>query len=453
VAILVEAAAAAAGRGWPAPRPLSEPVAAAQAILDMADIPAQARLVVLDLGGGTVDATVVDRDGDNLSVVGQPQGRDGIGGEDYDGRLARWMVSEVGAPGLYDSLASSDDPERRERAVEIRTDARNVKEQLSRQAVVPAQLPESPPELPELMPVMVSRPQLEALICGGPGHEPGLAESVEVVSSVLGPVPPGPRFVGVFLTGGCSRIPMLGALVQERVGRPPLTYGDPTTAVALGAAQFGWKRLVAPPPPPPPPPGPPTDATIPAPVPPPDPEPDRATQRRKQLRRLAILAGSIFAVAGAVTGIALGLTGGTSPPPVSPPSTAPPSTTAPPISTSPSTTAPVTTPSTTAPPATAAPLSFSFADASQYPCNDEGNLHSASDGPNASFAFINNTSEPLQIIWLDGSGNRQTEDTLPGNETFTDNIRADEAWMIADSSSDCLAIFGVNGSGQITINP
>ena len=245
VAILVSAAAAAAGRGWPSPQHLSEPVAAAQAILGMADIPPQARLVVLDLGGGTVDATVVDRDGDNLTVVGQPQGRDGIGGEDYDGRLARWMVSEVGAPGLYDSLASSDDPERRERAVEIRSDARNIKEQLSRQAIVPAQLPESPPELPDLTPVMVSRPQLEALICGGPDHDPGLAESVEVVSSVLDPVPPGPPFVGVFLTGGCSRIPMLGALVQERTGRLPLTYGDPTTAVALGAAQFGWKRLQA----------------------------------------------------------------------------------------------------------------------------------------------------------------------------------------------------------------
>ena len=37
--------------------------------------------------------------------------------------------------------------------------------------------------------------------------------------------------------------------------------------------------------------------------------------------------------------------------------------------------------------------------------------------------------------------------------TFPDNIRTSEAWMIADSSSDCLGIFGVNGSGQITINP
>jgi actin-like ATPase involved in cell morphogenesis len=241
VTVLVKAATDATGPGWPKPLPLSEPVAAAQAILGMDDIPKQARLVVLDLGGGTVDAAVADRDGDTLTVVGSPQGRDGMGGEDYDQRLARWMVAEVGAAGLYDRLATSDDPEERELAVEIRANARSIKEQLSRQAAVPAQLPKSPPELPEITPVMVTRPQLEELICGGPSHEPGLAESVEIAYDVLSRSPPGPPFVGVFLTGGCARIPMLGTVVQERTGLPPLTYGDPTTAVAHGAAHLAWK--------------------------------------------------------------------------------------------------------------------------------------------------------------------------------------------------------------------
>ena len=243
VATLVDAAAAAADHDWPTPQALSEPVAAAQAVRDMDAIPQQARLVVLDLGGGTVDATVVDREGDTLTVVGQPRGRDGIGGEDYDLRLARWMVDEVGAPGLYDELASSDSPEKRELAAEIRASARDIKEQLSRQAAVSGQLPKSPPVLPEITPIMVSRPQLEQLICGGPGHEPGLIESIEVVSSALAAIPPGPPFVGVFLTGGCARIPMLGLLVQNCTGLPPLTYGDPATAVAQGAARLAWRSV------------------------------------------------------------------------------------------------------------------------------------------------------------------------------------------------------------------
>ena len=30
---------------------------------------------------------------------------------------------------------------------------------------------------------------------------------------------------------------------KERTGRPPLTYGDPTTAVALGAALLAWRSV------------------------------------------------------------------------------------------------------------------------------------------------------------------------------------------------------------------
>jgi Hsp70 protein len=351
VTTLVQAAAAATGRGWPRPQPLSEPVAAAQAILGMPDIPPQARLVVLDLGGGTVDATVVDRDGDVLTVAGQPQGRDGMGGEDYDQRLARWMVAEVGAEGLYDSLAASDDPDRRERAVEIRADARIIKEQLSRQSTVPGQLPKSPPELPEITPVLVSRPQLEALIRGGPGHEPGLADSVDVVSSVLDPVPPGPPFVGVFLTGGCSGIPMLGALVHERTGHPPRTYGDPTTAVAQGATQLAWKKLKEP-----------EAVTVPGPVmapgpaptPAPDPSDSVAPPPGRPVRRLVLLLIALLAAGGLVTGVALAAANQhTSPPPPPPPAT---SSSAPPAASSsappppPSSSAPPPPPSSSAPP-------------------------------------------------------------------------------------------------------
>jgi molecular chaperone DnaK len=456
VSILVEAAATAALRGWPPPQPLSEPVAAAQAILGMEDIPQQARVVVLDLGGGTVDATVVDRDGDELTVVGHPQGRDGIGGEDYDERLARWMTAEVGAPGLYDRLASSAEPEERERAVEIRSDARNVKEQLSRQAAVPAQLPASPPELPEITPVMVNRTQLEDLIRGGPGHDPGLTESVEVVNSVLDQVPPGPPFAGVFLTGGCSRIPLLGALVQERTGRPPLTYGDPTTAVAQGAGQTVWKRLVNPAPRPDPQPRP-AEQSVPLRQPPPDPVPPR---RPADVRRLVILGVAVAAAAAVIVAVILGSShshhniANPTPPPT--PSTTTPVTPTTPVTTPPTTpdTTPPTTPATTAPVTTAPPVSepldFNFTDSSQYPCSAEGTLHSTTGSP-ISFAFVNDTSESLQIIWLNESGNRVTYDTLPSDETYTVNTYTNQAWMIATMSAECTGIFGTNGDGGVTI--
>lgn len=242
IEILLNAAAAAAPGPWPRPVPLVEPVAAAQRVLHIQNMPPTARLVVLDLGGGTTDVTVVDRHGDRLMVAGNPLGRDGLGGVDFDLRLARWMVAEVDAPGLYDRLAGADDPELRERAVDIREHARDVKEQLSQQAVVPAQLPKSPPDLPSHTPVQVSRPMLETLIRGD-DEEPGLEQAVALVDDALRAAPPGPPMAGVFLVGGSSRIPLLGALVTHRTGRVPIRHGDPTTAVAEGAAHFGWVLL------------------------------------------------------------------------------------------------------------------------------------------------------------------------------------------------------------------
>ena len=447
ISVLVDAAAAAAGRGWPRPQPLSEPVAAAQAILGMDNIPQQARLVVLDLGGGTVDATVVDRNGSTLTVVGQPQGRDGIGGEDYDQRLARWMTAEVGAEGLYDRLAGSSDPEDRELAVEIRSDARNVKEQLSRQATVPAQLPKAPPDLPEITPVMVSRSQLEALIYGGPGHQPGLVESVEVVSSVLAPLPKGPPFIGVFLTGGCSRIPMLGTLVQERTGLPPLTYGDPTIAVAQGAAQFTWKKLQEPHP-------------APVPVPPPTPLPEPGSRppqhRSRQIRRLAILGVALFAAAGLIIGLSLAVSHhpnnaapspSTAPPPDNTTTPPPDNTTTPPPD---NTTTPPPDNNTTTPPA--GPTGAEVAGATQYPCSDEGSIRSQSGGVEVPFSFTNDSSVVLQIVWINFAGGRQIYDTLQPGGTFNINTFTGHLWMVANDSSDCEFMEFITGSGQMTVS-
>ena len=232
-------------RAWPDPLPLPEPEAAARRTLEITELPPQARIVVLDLGGGTVDVATVDRNGPQLSVVGRPAGVDDAGGEDFDMRLAEWMTAEVGAPELYRRLAISADPEQRERAVDIRTHARAVKEQLSRQPYVPAQLPKSPPDLAENTPVQVSRPQLEELIKGGPGHRPGLTEAVGLVTDALKQAPPGPPLAGVFLVGGSSRIPLLGTLLQQQTGRPPITRGDPSTAVADGAASYALAAVAA----------------------------------------------------------------------------------------------------------------------------------------------------------------------------------------------------------------
>ncbi|WP_250037646.1 Hsp70 family protein [Paractinoplanes maris] len=231
------------GRRWPEPFTLAEPVAAAQRTLHAPDIADHARLVVLDFGGGTVDVSVVDRHDATVTVVGRPVGLESLGGEDFDMRLAAWMCDEIGLPGLFQHLAASPDPDRQERAVELRAHARILKEELSKRTVVHGQVYRSPPELPETVPVQVNRNQLEQLIGGGPGREPGLAEAVGLVDHAMRGAPPGPPFGGVFLVGGSSRISRLGVLVVERTGRPPIMHGDPTTAVSDGAAQYGLRQV------------------------------------------------------------------------------------------------------------------------------------------------------------------------------------------------------------------
>ena len=243
VQLLLDAAQAATAQlsGWPAPIPLPEPTAAAQQTLQLDAVPEDSRIVVLDLGGGTVDAMVVDRHAGTLTPGGQALGLDALGGEDFDLRLARWMAGEVAVPGLYDRLAGSRDLDERERAIRIRRQAQAVKEELSRRAVVPAQLPSCPPELPEGAKVQVNRAQFEQLVVGGRGRSPGLTEAVQLIDQALTQADPGPPLAGVFLVGGSSRIPLLGALVTEATGKPPITHADPTTAVAEGAAAFGWE--------------------------------------------------------------------------------------------------------------------------------------------------------------------------------------------------------------------
>ncbi|MFI6095587.1 Hsp70 family protein [Lentzea sp. NPDC051213] len=229
--------------GWPDPLPVAEPVAAAQRVLDLDSVPAQARIVVLDLGGGTVDVSVVDRDGPRLTVVGRPTGIEDLGGEDFDLRLANWMTAEAGSPGLYTRLAESTDPDQNELANDIRGHARAVKEQLSRQTVVSAHLPKSPPDLPDGTPVQVTKATLEDLVRGGPGRDQGLTDAVDLVEAALADAPPGPPFAGVFLAGGGARFPLLGSLVSARTAKVPLDHGDPTTAVADGAAQFALTQI------------------------------------------------------------------------------------------------------------------------------------------------------------------------------------------------------------------
>jgi hypothetical protein len=108
-----------------------------------------------------------------------------------------------------------------------------------------------------------------------------------------------------------------------------------------------------------------------------------------------------------------------------------------------------TTPVPTTEPPASQPLAFNFTDSSQYPCSDESTIHSVAGGAAASFDFVNDSSQPLQILWLDDNGNRETQLTLQPNYHWpsTGPVDVGTVWMVASDASACLGIFSVEGNG------
>jgi hypothetical protein len=120
-----------------------------------------------------------------------------------------------------------------------------------------------------------------------------------------------------------------------------------------------------------------------------------------------------------------------------------------PTTPAPTTPAP-TTPAPTTPPATLV-YDFNFTGSSQYPCSEEGTIHTVTGGSEVSFDFVNNSSTSLQIIWLNGSGNRQTMDTVGSGDTYSTNSYTGDDWLIASPDATCEGIFFVEGEGGVTI--
>lgn len=191
-----------------------------------------AALAVLDLGGGTVDASVVQpgtRGGDFtiLATRGDPT----FGGADIDEALLEHVgaICSPADPVAWRTLVEGRDLADRRRRRALRADVRTAKETLSRHAYADVPLP-----LP-FSDVHVTRADLERLI------SPALAAPVDLLEAVLAEAGYGPgqaQPAGIFLVGGTSRIPLVGQLVHERIGILPRTLEVPETVVARGALRL-----------------------------------------------------------------------------------------------------------------------------------------------------------------------------------------------------------------------
>ncbi|MBB5954891.1 type VII secretion-associated protein (TIGR03931 family) [Saccharothrix tamanrassetensis] len=206
-------------------RLVPEPVAAAVFHSATHAIPEGAALAVLDLGGGTVDASVVTRQGGAFRVLAT-KGDPTFGGADVDQALLEHVGSLVspGDPEAWRQLVEGREmADRRKRRV-LRQDVRGAKETLSRHSYTDVPMP---PPFPD---AHVTRTDLESLITAPLNRAAAL---LATAVRDAGQVPRG--LAGVFLVGGSSRIPLVARLVLEQTGVVPTSIDQPETVVARGA--------------------------------------------------------------------------------------------------------------------------------------------------------------------------------------------------------------------------
>lgn len=213
-----------------------EPVAAA--VFHAASFPsatpghAAPALAVLDLGGGTIDVSVV-RPVPGPTTPGRPafqvldtRGDPTFGGADVDQLLLDHVgsvVSGTDEKAWRNLIEGRELPDRRRRRV-IHHDVRGAKETLSRHTYTDIPMP------PPFADVHVTRLDLEGLLTKQ------LDRAAELtVTAIREAGLKAADLAGIFLVGGSSRIPLVSRLVHQRTGVVPTSLDQPETVVARGA--------------------------------------------------------------------------------------------------------------------------------------------------------------------------------------------------------------------------
>lgn len=196
------------------------------------------KILVYDLGGGTFDVSVIEI-GDNLIEVLATAGDNHLGGDDFDARLADYIVTEYRKQEKVDLSRDASAMQR------VREEAQKAKMALSSATVTNINLPFITTVRGEAkhLDMNITRSVFEEL-------------TSDLIERTAAPVMQALSDAGVstgelgmvLLVGGSTRMPAVAQKVRQLTGKEPSKNLNPDECVAQGAAVQGGKlggQLVA----------------------------------------------------------------------------------------------------------------------------------------------------------------------------------------------------------------
>ena len=208
-------------------RIINEPTAAALAYGVSKE--KEGHILVFDLGGGTFDVSVLDIGDGTFEVLGT-SGDSHLGGDDFDNKVADWIVAETKKSTGVDVSKDTAAMQRVKEASE------KAKIELSSQSATSINLPfiTAVDGNPVHVDLELTRANFESMV-------KDLLERIKgpVITALNDSVNDKSKINEVILVGGSSRIPCVQALIKELSGLEPSKGVNPDEAVALGAAVQG----------------------------------------------------------------------------------------------------------------------------------------------------------------------------------------------------------------------
>lgn len=217
--------AAAEMAGMRVKRLVNEPTAAAVYYAHTQGV--QGRILVYDLGGGTLDSTILEVHGDNIRIL-TSEGARHLGGGNFDEILLEAYDDQ------YRKQTGADlysDERHRRRVLQAAEDAKKMLSKLQRVNDTIANDKDG-----GIARIDLTRDSFEKTI------RRMLTRTVMLVEQALDSAHLKPADIDhVVLVGGSTRIPKVKQMLEKMFGKPPKTCGNVDECVALGAALFAKK--------------------------------------------------------------------------------------------------------------------------------------------------------------------------------------------------------------------